>query len=75
VQKLDEEEATMSVPGVRAEATPRDSADFDLLVEAVRATPRPTDLDVVIGLRGPMAPPEMCNGLMVPIVFFSTVSA
>ncbi len=53
--------------------TPRDSADFDLLVEAVRPTPRPTDLDVVIGSRGPIAPPEMCNGLMVPIVFFDQI--
>jgi hypothetical protein len=53
--------------------TPRDSADFDLLVEAVRPTPRPTDLDVVIGLRGPIAPPEMCNGLMVPIVVFEQI--
>jgi PatG Domain len=53
--------------------TPRDSANFDLLVEAVRPTPRPTDLDVVIGLRGPMAPPEMCNGLIVPIVAFDQV--
>src|SRR5205823_2264315 len=31
--------------------TPRDSTNFDLLVDAVRPTPRPTDLDVVIGLR------------------------
>ena len=53
--------------------TPRDSADFDLLVEAVRAVPRPSDLDVVIGLLGPIAPPEMCNGLMVPIVAFDQV--
>jgi PatG C-terminal len=53
--------------------TPRDSANLDLLVEAVRTTPRPTDLDVVIGLRGPIAPPEMCNGLMVPIVFFDQI--
>jgi hypothetical protein len=52
---------------------PRDSADFDLLVEAVRPTPRPTDLDVVIGLRGPIASPEMCNGLMVPIVGFAHI--
>jgi hypothetical protein len=50
--------------------TPRDTVDFDSLVEALRPTPRPTDLDVVIGLAGPMAPPEMCNGLMVPIVAF-----
>ncbi|MGH7801531.1 MAG: hypothetical protein ACREOW_13060 [Thermodesulfobacteriota bacterium] len=49
---------------------PRDPADFDLLVEAIRPAPRPTDVDVVIGMRGPIAPPEMCNGLMVPIVAF-----
>jgi hypothetical protein len=49
---------------------PRDPADFDLLIEAIRPAPRPTDVDVVIGVRGPIAPPEMCNGLMVPIVAF-----
>jgi hypothetical protein len=43
------------------------------LIEAVRATPRPTDLDVVIGLRGPIAPPEACNGLMIPIVAFDQI--
>jgi len=53
--------------------TPRDPVDVDLLVEAVRATPRPTDLDVVIGVRGPIAPPEMCNGLMVPVVTFDQI--
>jgi hypothetical protein len=49
---------------------PRDPADFDLLLEAVRPTPSALDVDVVVGLRGPVAPPEMCNGLMVPIVVF-----
>jgi cyclic patellamide precursor peptide PatG len=49
---------------------PRDPADFDLLVEALRPAPRPTDVDIVVGMRGPIAPPEMCNGLMVPIVAF-----
>ena len=53
--------------------TPRDSADFDQLLEAVRPVPRPSDLDVVIGVLGPIAPPEMCNGLMVPIVAFDQV--
>ena len=52
---------------------PRDSVNFDMLVEAVRPTPRPTDLDVVIGVRGPIASPEMCNGLIVPIVFFDQI--
>lgn len=49
---------------------PRDPADFELLIDAIRPQPRPTDIDVVIGLRGPLAPPEMCNGLLVPIVLF-----
>jgi hypothetical protein len=49
---------------------PRDSADFDALVEAIRSAPSPMDIDVVIGVKGPIAPPQMCNGLMVPIVGF-----
>ena len=52
---------------------PRDPADLDLLAEAVRDKPDPGDMDVVIGLRGPIAPPEMCNGLMVPIVIFDQI--
>lgn len=47
---------------------PRDPRDFDLLVEAIRPTPNPMDLDMVIGTKGPIAPPSLCNGLMVPIV-------
>jgi hypothetical protein len=50
---------------------PRDPADLDLLIEAVRPAPRLTDVDVAIGVRGPIAPPELCNGLMVPIVVFN----
>ncbi len=49
---------------------PRDPADFDALVDAIRPAPSPMDIDVVIGVKGPIAPPEMCNGLMVPIVAF-----
>ena len=52
---------------------PRDPADVDLLVEAIRPAPSPGDIDVVIGLRGPIAPPEMCNGLMAPIVAFDQI--
>lgn len=52
---------------------PRDPADIDLLVEAIRPAPSPNDIDVVIGLRGPIAPPTMCNGLMVPIVAFDQI--
>ena len=52
---------------------PRDPADIELLVGAIRPGPSPNDLDVVIGMRGPIAPPEMCNGLMVPIVAFDQI--
>lgn len=52
---------------------PREAADFDLLMESVRANPGRQDLDVVIGLRGPLAPPSMCNGLSVPLVAFSQI--
>jgi PatG C-terminal len=52
---------------------PRDPADLDLLVEAVRPAPSPLDVDVIVGMRGPIAPPELCNGLMVPIVAFDQI--
>jgi phage replication-related protein YjqB (UPF0714/DUF867 family) len=52
---------------------PRDPRDFDRLVEAIRPQPSPMDIDVVIGVRGPIAPPEFCNGLMVPIVVFDQI--
>jgi hypothetical protein len=52
---------------------PRDPVDFDLLVEAVRSAPSPMDMDVVVGLRGPIAPPSLCNGLMLPIVAFDKI--
>jgi hypothetical protein len=49
---------------------PNDPADYDLLIEAVRAEPRRDDLDVVIGTLGPLAPPGACGGLDVPVVVF-----
>jgi hypothetical protein len=52
---------------------PRDPADIDLLVDAIRPAPTVNDIDVVIGMRGPIAPPTMCNGLMVPIVVFDQI--
>ena len=53
--------------------TPRDPTDFEMLVEAVRPAPRPADVDIVIGMRGPIASPEACNGLMIPIVVFDQI--
>ena len=52
---------------------PRDPTDLDLLVEAIRPAPSPLDMDIVIGQLGPIAPPELCNGLMVPIVAFDQI--
>ncbi len=52
---------------------PRDPADFSLLAESIRPNPSPMDLDVVIGVKGPIASPEMCNGLMLPIVIFDQI--
>ena len=49
---------------------PRDPVDFELLLEAIRPSPGPLDLDVVIGMRGPIAPPDACNGLQIPVMFF-----
>jgi hypothetical protein len=53
--------------------TPRDPGDLDLLLEAIRPMPSPNDIDVVIGIRGPVASPTLCNGLMVPIVAFDQI--
>jgi len=52
---------------------PRDTMDLELLVEAIRPSASPMDLDVVIGVRGPLAPPTLCNGLMIPIVMFDQI--
>ena len=52
---------------------PRDPADLDVLIEAIRPEPNPLDIDAVVGLKGPIAPPTLCNGLMVPIVAFDQI--
>lgn len=52
---------------------PRDPVDLDLLVDALRPIPSSENIDVVIGTRGSVAPPTMCNGLMVPLVVFDQI--
>lgn len=52
---------------------PRDPADFDLLLGTLRPASNALEIDVVIGVRGPIAGPEVCNGLMVPIVAFDQI--
>jgi hypothetical protein len=47
---------------------PRDRHDISLLVETQRSNPSPGDVDLLAGMRGPVAPPYMCNGLTIPIV-------
>jgi PatG C-terminal len=54
--------------------TPSDPLDIDRLADALRPAPSDMmDIDVVIGRRGPIAPPELCNGLMVPIVIVDQI--
>ncbi|SEE09956.1 hypothetical protein [Streptomyces sp. PAN_FS17] len=54
---------------------PRDPADYGLLVDAIGPSPQASDLQTVIGLRGPLAPPDLCNGLMLPLVAFDQIYA
>jgi hypothetical protein len=64
----------MTVQGVETYIlVPRDPADLDLLIEALRAVPSTADVDVVIGVMGPIAPPALCNGLMVPMVAYDLI--
>lgn len=61
----------MTIAGIETYlVVPRQPADVDLLVDSLRSAPDSGALDAVIGTRGPVAPPEMCNGLTLPIVFF-----
>jgi hypothetical protein len=52
---------------------PGDPVDLQMLIESLRPGPQPGDVDVVVGRRGPIAPPDLCNGLMVPMVIFDQI--
>jgi hypothetical protein len=52
---------------------PRDPIDHELLAEATEGPDPITWISLVIGLRGPIAPPELCNGLTLPIVGFDQI--
>jgi hypothetical protein len=52
---------------------PREPSDLDLLIDSVRGSPRLTDVDLVIGVRGPIASPRACNGLQLPMVMCDQV--
>lgn len=51
---------------------PRNPADIDLLISAIEPHETPW-ISLVIGTRGPIAPAEFCNGLMIPIVIFDQI--
>jgi hypothetical protein len=51
---------------------PRDPADLDLLIGAIEPHDTPW-ISTVVGVRGPIAPPDYCNGLMIPIVAFDQI--
>ena len=58
----------LSVQGIETYLLqPRDPADLDLLVNAIEPQSAPW-ISTVIGVQGPIAPPDYCNGLMLPIV-------
>ena len=46
---------------------PRDSYTLDYFIESIRSYKK-TDLDVIIGKQGSIATPDMCNGLVLPVV-------
>lgn len=51
---------------------PSDPSEFPALIDALRSG-RPTDRHVVIGWKGPLSPPEMCNGAILPVVYFDQI--
>ena len=51
---------------------PRDPMDLDLLINALEPHSPPW-ISTVIGVQGPVAPPDYCNGLMLPIVVFDQI--
>lgn len=52
---------------------PRDQYVLEQIVDAMRPAERGIDTDVVVGSLGPVAPPEMCNGLSLPMVLVDRI--
>jgi len=51
----------------------QDPLDTDRISQALRPNPDVGDIDVIIARLGPIATPEMCNGLMLPIVIVDQI--
>jgi hypothetical protein len=53
---------------------PADPLDIDRLAQALSpAFGNVRDIDVIIGRRGPISSPELCNGLMIPMVIVDQI--
>jgi hypothetical protein len=64
----------LSIEGVETYIlVPRDPLMIEQFIGALAPTDQRLDVDVVVGVRGPVAPAEMCNGLMVPIVIVDQI--
>jgi PatG Domain len=51
---------------------PRDPADLDLLIEATAVNTQPA-ISAVVGVMGPIANAETCNGLLLPMAGFDQI--
>lgn len=47
--------------------------DVEMLIESLNPTPKLGDIDVLIGLLGPIAPSHYCNGMQLPILIFDQI--
>ncbi|MGW1740541.1 cyanobactin maturation protease PatG family protein [Nocardia sp. NPDC001965] len=54
---------------------PRDPTELTLLIDALSEASHPTDLHLLIGLLGGLAPESYCNGLVLPVVAFDQIYA
>ena len=60
---------------------PRDTVDYDLLIKSLGqpisalggTLASQVFVDLIVGLKGPISTPDICNGLMVPIVMLDQI--
>jgi hypothetical protein len=65
---------TLSIEGLETYLLqPMHSADLEMLVDSLKPTPDANDINVVIGILGPIASPNYCSGLQLPIIGFSQI--
>jgi hypothetical protein len=65
---------TLSIEGLETYLLqPMHAVDLEMLVSSLKPTPDANDINVVIGLLGPIAPANYCNGLQLPIIGFSQI--